>query len=58
MEAPSGSFLPRCPECNDKRWKQFMNSKSEQLGRTSRGVNTPFDEYYSCYDDYDDYHWG
>ena len=31
-EAPSGSFLPRCPSCLTKRWNQFYNSDSEQMG--------------------------
>ena len=31
-EAPSGSFLPRYEKCNVKRWKQYYNSESEQLG--------------------------
>lgn len=32
-EAPSGSMLPRCEECNNKRWKQYYNSKTEQHGK-------------------------
>lgn len=37
--APSGSLLPRCGECNAKRWKQFRESKTEGYG--IRGWNEP-----------------
>ena len=49
--APSGTMIPRCEECNDRRWKQHYESESEQLAKTSPGINTPFDEYYSRYED-------
>ena len=39
MEAPSGSYLPRCPHCNAKRWKQFHESETEQHGKTTSGIN-------------------
>jgi NAD-dependent SIR2 family protein deacetylase len=55
-EAPSGSFLPRCEKCNDKRWKQHYGSESEQLAKTSSGVNSHWDEYHSRYEDDDN--WG
>lgn len=25
-KAPSGSFLPRCEECNAKRWKEYRKA--------------------------------
>ena len=39
-EAPSGSWLPRCAKCNDKRWKKHYSSESEQLGKTSPGIGS------------------
>lgn len=35
LEAPSGSRLPRCKECDDKRWHEHQNSKAEQWGKMS-----------------------
>lgn len=32
MQAPSGSMLPRCKECNTERWKQYRESETEQSG--------------------------
>jgi len=48
-QAPSGSMIPRCSECNSKRWKQHYASESEQLGTASPGLNTRLEdeEYYS-----------
>lgn len=31
-QAPSGSMLPRCDECNSNRWKQYSKSETEQEG--------------------------
>jgi hypothetical protein len=31
-QAPSGSMLPRCEDCNSKRWKQYSLSPTEQAG--------------------------
>jgi len=47
-EAPSGSFLPRCSKCNRKRWRQYFDSESEQIGRTSPGINNT-----EVWDDFD-----
>jgi len=58
-QAPSGSFLPRCKECNAKRWEQHMASETEQQGRVSHGVHVvdPGD-YDEDIDGEDDGEWG
>ena len=45
-EAPSGSMIPRCEECNDKRWKEFYGSETEQQGAVSFGVHVVNSEDY------------
>jgi DNA-directed RNA polymerase subunit RPC12/RpoP len=50
-EAPSGTMIPRCNDCNDKRWKQFSNSLTEQQGAVSRGVHLMDDDPQDPIDD-------